>query len=82
MIHERAGYWKEINGTRIHCFNAEGLQRASSGFGQRKVVEVLEAAGALVDRDSGKHTKAIWIPELERAVRCYMVNPERLELSL
>src|SRR5258708_32641785 len=61
VIHDRAGYWKEIGGRRIYLFNAEGLKRASSGFGTRKAAEVLDAAGALIDKDSGKRTKKVWI---------------------
>jgi len=81
VIHERAGYWKEINGSRIYCFNADGLKRASSGFGVRKAIEVLEAVGALTDKDPGKHSKKIWISQLKRSLSFYMIDPEKLELN-
>jgi len=81
VIRERAGYWKEINGNRIYCFNAEGFNRASGGFGSRKAAEILDAAGALIDKEPGKRSKKIWIPQLKRELRFYMVDPEKLELN-
>jgi putative DNA primase/helicase len=81
VIHERAGYWKEINGLRVYCFNAKGFQRASSGFSRSKVVQVLEDAGAFVDKDPGRKTKKIWIPQLKRSLDFYMVDPDKLELK-
>jgi putative DNA primase/helicase len=75
VIHDRAGYWKEINGQRIYGFNAKGFNRASSGFGSRKASEVLDAIGALADKDRGKRTKSVWITQLKRSVRLYMVDP-------
>jgi len=80
VIRERAGYRKEINDNRVYCFNVEGLKRASSNFGARKAAEILDAAGALVEKDPGKKTKKIWIPQLKRSVSFYVVDPEKLDL--
>jgi putative DNA primase/helicase len=82
VIHERAGYWKEINGSRIYGFNADGFKRASSGFDVRKAIEALEEAGALTDKDPGKHSKKVWIRQLKRSLSFYMVDPDKLELNL
>jgi putative DNA primase/helicase len=79
VIRERAGYWKEINGKRFYCFNREGFTRASCGFGARKAAEILDATGALVEKEDGKRTKNVWIPQLKRSLRLYMVDPEKLE---
>ena len=82
VIRERAGYWKDITADkRIYMFNADGLKRASSGFGVGKVIQVLEAAGALRDRDEGRRTKKTWIPQLKRHLNFYWVDPEKLELA-
>jgi putative DNA primase/helicase len=81
VIRDRAGYWKEIGGKRIYLFNVKGLKRASSGFGTRKAAEVLDDAGALVEKDAGKRTKKTWIPELKRSLSFYMVDPEKLEVN-
>jgi putative DNA primase/helicase len=56
VIHERAGYWKDL-GKRVYFFNVAGLERASSGFGSRKAAEVLDDAGPLIQKDPGKRTK-------------------------
>ena len=81
VIRERAGYWKEINDKRVYCFNVEGLKRASGGFGARRAAEILDGIGALVDKDAGKRTKKIWIPQLKRSLSFYVVDPEKLELT-
>lgn len=80
VIRERAGYWKEIAGQRLYLFNAEGLKRASSGFGARKALEVLEVQGALIDKDQNRRTKKIWIPHLKRSLDFYVIDPEKLQL--
>ena len=81
VIRDRAGYWKEINDNRVYCFNVEGLKRASGGFGARRAAEILDALGGIVDKDAGKRTKKIWIPQLKRSLSFYVVDPEKLDLS-
>jgi putative DNA primase/helicase len=81
VIHERAGDWKEIGGKRIYLFNTAGLKRASSGFEHRKVAEVLDQAGALIEKTPGRRTKKLWIPQLKESFDFYWIDPEKLELN-
>jgi hypothetical protein len=57
------------------------LRRASSGFKRARVIEALLEAQAIVDHDSGKHTKKTWIPELKQSSNFYWVDPAKLELE-
>jgi putative DNA primase/helicase len=89
VIYERAGYWKQIkpidddeNGRRIYGFTAQGLDKASGGFGGRKAAEVLDAVGALVDKGKDKRrSKPTDTPDGNK-VRLYWVDPEILEAKL
>ena len=81
VVRERAGYWKDTANKRLYMFNADGIKRASSGFGVRKTIEVLAVAGALTDRDAGRLTKKCWIPQLKRSLNFYLIDPEKLELA-
>jgi putative DNA primase/helicase len=81
VIRERAGYWKDTANERHYMFNADGIKRASSGFGVRKALEALNAAGALMDRDAGRLTKKCWIPQLKRSLDFYLIDPKKLELA-
>ena len=60
---------------------ANGIKRASSGFGVRKTIKVLTEAGAVIDHDPGRHTKKCWIPHLKRGIDLYVIDPEKLELD-
>jgi putative DNA primase/helicase len=78
VIHERAGYWKDIGGKRIYLFTSEGLAKASGGFGTRKAAEVLDSLGALVEKGADKRSKPTDTPDGNKK-RLYWVDPEKLE---
>jgi putative DNA primase/helicase len=78
VIHERAGYWKEENGKRIYCFLSAGLKRASGSFGTTKAAETLDEFGAIFKKEQTKRTHNLWVAEIQRQLRCYWVDPEKL----
>jgi putative DNA primase/helicase len=77
VIHERAGYWKEVGNTRFYLFTTKGLEKASSGFGSRRAAQVLDEVGALKDKDAGKRTKKVRTPG-GHPTNFYYVDPEKL----
>jgi putative DNA primase/helicase len=77
VIHERAGYWKEINEKRIYLFTSKGLDKASGGFGTRKAAEVLDSIGALVEKTTGRRSKKARTPD-GHSVDFYWVDPDML----
>lgn len=60
-VRDRAGWWETRGEQRVWLFTPEGLRRAVPGFEQRTVLDVLDAAGWIVERDnkSGKRSKRI-----------------------
>ena len=76
-VRDRAGWWRQDGEARVWLFTAEGLRRAVPGFEQRTVLDVLDAAGWIAERDkSGKRSKrvkaegrALWLYHL-RPVEC------------
>jgi putative DNA primase/helicase len=78
VIHERAGYWKELGNKRIYLFTSKGLERASGGFGARKAAEILDEVGALVEKGKNKRSKSARTPE-GTVIRLYWVDPEKLD---
>jgi putative DNA primase/helicase len=77
VIHERAGYWKDVGGKRIYLFTAKGLDKASGGFGTRKAAEALDEVGAL-EKGADKRSKSTRTPDGGKT-RLYWVDPEKLE---
>lgn len=62
-VTNRAGYYKgEINDARIYMFFPTTLQEVGGGFERSRIVEALDKAGWIVDKDSdGRFTKKTYI---------------------
>ncbi|MBY6104067.1 DUF927 domain-containing protein [Marinobacter nauticus] len=54
---DRAGYWLDHSGGRIHMFFNHGLREAATGFELKRILAALDAAGWIVDHDHGKKSK-------------------------
>jgi putative DNA primase/helicase len=54
----RAGWWKDTPAGRIYLFTATGLAEATAGHDFETVLEALELAGALVETDPGRKSRA------------------------
>ncbi|EIC23787.1 DUF927 domain-containing protein [Thiorhodovibrio frisius] len=67
MIRDRAGWFRDDddgtddNGVkrkkRVYLFTSAGLREATTGFDFRRVLDALDAAGWIADRDEGKRYK-------------------------
>jgi putative DNA primase/helicase len=54
MIRDRAGWWRDNDGTRVYLFTSSGLREALKGFDFNRALDVLQEAGALQVPESGK----------------------------
>ena len=73
-VRDRAGWWRQEGEARVWLFTAEGLRRAVPGFEQRTVLDVLDAAGWIAERDkSGKRSKRV--KSEGRALWLYHLRP-------
>lgn len=57
-IRDRAGWWRDTDNGRVWLFTGEGLRRAVPGYETGRVLDALDEAGRIADRDHGKRSKA------------------------
>ena len=73
-VRDRAGWWRQDGTGRVWLFTAEGLRRAVPGFDQRTVLDVLDAAGWIAERDKdGRRSKRVKVEG--RALWLYHLAP-------
>ncbi|MBI2784985.1 MAG: hypothetical protein HYX60_01205 [Legionella longbeachae] len=58
-IKNRAGWWKNSMSGRVYMFTSDAIQEAAPGFDLRKILDTLEEAGWLVERDKDKRAKSV-----------------------
>jgi len=58
-IRDRAGWWKTIDDQRVYMFTSEALKEAAQGFDIRKILDVLDHAGWIVDKSIDKRSKKV-----------------------
>ncbi|HAG2519664.1 TPA: DUF927 domain-containing protein [Salmonella enterica] len=59
-IPNRAGWWRANEaGDKVLYFAPDTLNEAAPGYDRSRIIACLEAAGAIVERDAGRHTKRI-----------------------
>jgi putative DNA primase/helicase len=76
-LRDRAGWWKESNGSREYLFTAEGMREALKGFDFNRALDVLQQAGALPTPGAdGKRAKFYRIGGL--GMKLYPVQAEKL----
>jgi len=81
-IRDRAGWWQSdlTNNSRSYLFTADGLREAVTGFDFRRVLDVLQAAGALPQSgERGKRRRQYKIAG--RKMRLYPILAEKLEVT-
>ncbi|MAM52963.1 MAG: hypothetical protein CMG83_12770 [Marinobacter sp.] len=54
---DRAGYWEDTQDGRVYYFNAPGLKEAGNGHDMPRILEAVESAGWIVERDGNKRSK-------------------------
>ena len=77
MIRDRAGYWKDGRESRLYLFTSGGLKDATRGYDMGRVLDALDEAGAISEREIGKRSKKARAAG-GRPVSLYHVDPEKL----
>ncbi|MCQ8104121.1 DUF927 domain-containing protein [Methylomonas sp. SURF-2] len=54
---ERAGWYTERDGERVYLFASAALKESGGSYDLKRVLDALESAGWIVERDHGKRTK-------------------------
>lgn len=79
IVRDRAGYWKDGNDGRLYLFTGSGLREATKGCGDlRRVLDALDVAGAILEKDAGKRAKKVRIAG-KGPMSLYHIDPARLE---
>ena len=56
-VRDRAGYWRDEPDGRVFMFNPPGLREAAAGFDMGRILDALESAGWVVERDKERRSK-------------------------
>jgi hypothetical protein len=80
IIRDRAGYWKDENGVRIFLFTPAGLRIATKSHDFGRVIQALVDAGALAKTGAKQTTVTTRIPEENRTIGLYWIDPTKLQL--
>jgi putative DNA primase/helicase len=77
IVRDRAGWWEDLNESRIYLFTAEGMQEALKSFDFKRALDVLQGEGVLGPSGAdGKRAKPRTISR--RSVRLYAIKSDRL----
>jgi putative DNA primase/helicase len=72
-VRDRAGYWRDKDGDRVFIFNPPGLKEAAEGFDISRVLDALESADWIVDKDRGRRSKKTRVAGASKNM--YWVHP-------
>jgi putative DNA primase/helicase len=61
VVRDRAGYWKDTDRGRIFLFNSSALQEAATGFDLKVILQTLNEAEWIIEKDHKKNSKKIKI---------------------
>lgn len=76
-VHNRAGWWRGIEGGVQYLFTSEGMHEALKGYDFNRALKDLKQAGLLVCGADGKSSRSERIHS--RRVRVYVVNPNNAQ---
>jgi putative DNA primase/helicase len=74
-VRSRAGWWQDDLAGRTYLFPPAALREAASGYDARRILDALDGAGWIVDRDTGKRSKKVKVPGTGRTERLYAIRP-------
>lgn len=77
IIRDRAGWFRDEQDSRIYLFTAAGLKEATLGFDFKRVLEALDSAGWIADRDHGRRRKKTRVQG--RSLSLYAVAPREAD---
>ena len=72
-VRDRAGYWRDSDNGRIYLFHKDALNEAAAGYGNRRILNALENAGWLAEREN--HKRSIRITVAGDVKRVYAIRP-------
>jgi putative DNA primase/helicase len=76
-VRDRAGWWEDLNDSRIYLFTADGMQEALKSFDFKRALNVLQEEGVIGPSGAdGKRAKPRTISK--RPVRLYAVHASKL----
>jgi putative DNA primase/helicase len=79
LIRDRAGWYRDdSDGRRVYLFTAGGLREATAGFDFKRVLDALDAAGWIAERDEGRRYKTTKLQG--RTQHPYAIAPKEVEL--
>jgi putative DNA primase/helicase len=58
-VRDRAGYWRDDSKGRVYLFHSSGLQDAAPGFDIRRILDAVDSAGWIIERDPGRRSKKV-----------------------
>jgi putative DNA primase/helicase len=73
----RAGWWRDTDGSRHYLFTTEGMREALKGFDFRRALDTLQALGALPEPEAGGE-RARFFRIGGRGMKLYPINPDKL----
>lgn len=76
-VHNRAGWWRGVEGGVQYLFTSEGMHEALKGYDFNRALKDLKQAGLLVCGADGKSSRSERIHS--RRVRVYVVNPNNAQ---
>ena len=78
VVRDRAGWWRDGDGSRHYLFTADGMREALKGFDFNRALDTLQEVGAIEPPGAdGKRAKNQRIHGLN--LKVYTVRPERIE---
>lgn len=72
-VRDRAGYWRDSEHGRLYLFHADALNEAAPGYGNRRILDALDTAGWLAERENRK--RSIRITVAGDLKRVYAIRP-------
>lgn len=77
QIRDRAGWWRDKNGTREYLFTADGMREATKGLDFKRALDVLQEAKAL-PTPGANGERANFMRIAGRPVKLYSIDPDQL----
>jgi putative DNA primase/helicase len=75
IVHNRAGFWREVGGERQYIFPAPNWRDdVCRGLNMKAVTALLLAKGYLVPDGSGKASVSLCLPGMGKKARCYVLR--------
>lgn len=78
QVHDRAGYWKDVDDGRIYYFNSTALQIAGLGFDTKRILDALERSDWIFEHEQNARSKKLRIKGLKNSANFYAILPKEI----